>query len=78
MNETLAFIILQNSLEVSKINTFLVNQQTLINETDILKWFKEHADRYDNIRILKTKMEQAIYEELAKVFIFENKKDKAN
>lgn len=53
-----------------------LSEKQIINETDILKWFKENANRYDNIRILKTKMEQAIYEELAKVFIFEKKKDK--
>lgn len=46
------------------------DEQDIIKSTDILKWFKENANRYDNIRILKTKLENAIYEKLTEVFIF--------
>ena len=41
----------------------------VIRNTDIRKWFIDHADRYDNIRTLKTKMELAIFEKLAEVFV---------
>jgi ATP-dependent Clp protease ATP-binding subunit ClpA len=44
-----------------------------IEQTDILEWFKENANRYDNIRILKTKLENAIFDELTKAFIIEGK-----
>lgn len=41
-----------------------------IRKTDILEWFKENADRYDNIRLLKMRLENAVYDELASEFIF--------
>ena len=41
-----------------------------IQKTDILEWFKENADRYDNIRLLKMRLENAVYDELASEFIF--------
>ena len=41
-----------------------------IQKTDILEWFKEHSDRYDNIRLLKMRLENAVYDELASEFIF--------
>ena len=44
-------------------------------ETDILKWFQDNEERYDNIRLLKSKMEQAIYEKLATVFVIENSRE---
>lgn len=40
-----------------------------LNKTGILKWFIDNADRYDNIRILKTKLENAIFESLAEEFV---------
>ena len=48
-----------------------VDEKNVINQTDILEWFKENEERYDNIRLLKNKMEQAIYEKLAEVFVIE-------
>lgn len=40
-----------------------------IAQTDIIKWFKENANRFDNIRLLKTRLENAVYDELASKFI---------
>lgn len=40
-----------------------------IRKTDILDWFMKNAERYDNIRILKTKLENAIFDRLSEVFI---------
>ncbi len=45
------------------------DERKVISNTDIQKWFIEHVGRYDNIRTLKTKMELAIFEKLAEVFI---------
>lgn len=42
----------------------------VIQQSDILYWFKCNANRYDNIRILKTKLENAIFDKLTDVFIF--------
>ena len=35
-----------------------------------MQWFMDNVDRYDNIRILKTKLENAIYHKLSEVYIF--------
>lgn len=35
-----------------------------ISESDILDWFESNAERYDNMRTLKTKIEKAIFEKL--------------
>lgn len=40
-----------------------------IQKTDILDWFLKNAERYDNIRILKTKLENAVFDRLAEAFI---------
>lgn len=40
-----------------------------IQKTDILDWFLKNAERYDNIRILKTKLENAIFDTLADIFV---------
>ena len=40
-----------------------------IQRTDILDWFLKNAERYDNIRILKTKLENAVFDRLAEAFI---------
>lgn len=45
------------------------DEKDVITDTDIRKWFLENADRYDNIRLLKTKLENAIYNELTEKFI---------
>lgn len=45
------------------------DEKDAIEKTDILNWFKENAGWYDNIRILKTKLEKAIFDELTDIFI---------
>ena len=45
------------------------DEKEIIHETDILEWFLKNAERYDNIRILKTKLENAIFDKLAEVFV---------
>jgi ATP-dependent Clp protease ATP-binding subunit ClpA len=40
-----------------------------IKKTPILSWFCENASRYDNIRTLKTKLENAVFDELTEIFI---------
>lgn len=40
-----------------------------IDKTDILDWFIKNAERYDNIRTLKTKLENAIFDKLAEIFV---------
>lgn len=40
-----------------------------IQKTDILDWFIKNAERYDNIRILKTKLENAIFDRLTDSFV---------
>ena len=44
-------------------------EKSFITSTNILNWFTNNADRYDNIRILKTKMENAVFEKLTEHFI---------
>lgn len=46
------------------------DEKQVIIETDILQWFIQNVDRYDNIRILKAKMENAVYDKLSEVFVF--------
>lgn len=45
------------------------DEKETIRQTDILNWFTKNAERYDNIRILKTKLENAIFDKLADKFI---------
>ena len=40
-----------------------------IEKTHILEWFISNVNRYNNIRILKTKLENAIFEKLSEIFI---------
>ena len=47
------------------------DEKKAIEDTDILEWFLNNVDRYDNIRLLKTKLENAIYNELTNKFIIE-------
>lgn len=49
--------------------TLQEDEKSTIQDTDILEWFQKNAERYDNIRILKTKLENAIFDKLADVFI---------
>lgn len=50
----------------------LEDEQAHIASTDILEWFKNNANRYDNIRILKGKLENAIFDELTCRFVINN------
>lgn len=47
------------------------DERIVIGKTDILEWFLKNVDRYDNIRLLKTKLENAIFNELTNTFIVE-------
>ena len=47
------------------------DERELMQSTNILDWFYKNADRYDNIRILKTKLENAIFERLTNQFVIE-------
>ena len=44
-------------------------EREYISKADIHGWFIENAERYDNIRILKTKLENAVFDELTDEFI---------
>lgn len=46
----------------------------IIEKTDIKSWFINKVDRYDNIRILKNKMENAIFSKLTEELILNNDK----
>ncbi len=54
------------------INSLKDDEQKYIKKTTILNWFIKNAERYDNIRILKTKIENAIFEKLTQHFIVSN------
>ncbi len=47
-------------------------EKELIANTDIKDWFEKNAGRYDNIRILKTKLENAIFERLTEKYIMDD------
>lgn len=51
------------------LSTLKADEQEIIKGTDILQWFLNNAERYDNIRILKTKLENAVFEKLAEAFV---------
>lgn len=44
-----------------------------IEKTDIFDWFVKNAERYDNIRILKTKLENAVFDRLAEAFVISDR-----
>lgn len=48
------------------------DEQTVIRKTDILPWFVKNAERFNNIRLLKTKMENAVFDKLAETFVIVN------
>lgn len=52
------------------INCLNDEEKQFINRTDILEWFKSNANRYNNIRLLKTRLENAVYDELTEKFVF--------
>ena len=56
-------------------NRLSCDEQAIICETDILKWFILNADRYDNIRTLKSKLENAMFDELTYKFIISPEDD---
>lgn len=53
------------------INTLQEDEKEEIQRTDILDWFLDNAERYDNIRSLKIRLENAIFEHLASIFIMD-------
>lgn len=53
----------------SILSVIKADEKEEIEKTDILDWFIKNAERYDNIRILKTKLENAIFDRLSEVFI---------
>ena len=46
------------------------DEKKVIEGTNIKCWFLKNVDRYDNIRILKNKIESAIFGKLTEEFIF--------
>ena len=53
----------------SVVETLKEDEKTFISSTNIREWFLKNAKRYDNIRILKTKLENAVFEKLTDNFI---------
>lgn len=51
------------------LNRLTEEEHAFIQGTDIKSWFYENVERYDNIRLLKTKLENAIFDELTDNFI---------
>ncbi len=51
------------------LNSLIEDEKEVIEATDIKDWFLNHSDRYDNIRLLKEKLENAIFEKLAQEFV---------
>lgn len=49
------------------------DEKEVIKSTDILEWFQNNAERFDNIRILKSKLENAIFNKLADIFVIHPK-----
>ena len=49
----------------------LDDERKYIDSTSIKSWFLDNAGRYDNIRILKNKLEKAIYDNLAQQLIID-------
>ncbi len=51
------------------LSTLKEDERAYISSSSIHDWFIKNADRYDNIRILKTKLEYAVFEKLTDHFI---------
>ena len=62
-------IVLNWYLEIT--GDLLDDEKKCIDRTLIKSWFLDNAGRYDNIRILKNKLEKAIYDNLAQQFIID-------
>ena len=45
------------------------DEKAIIHGTNILSWFIDNVSHYDNIRILKTKMENAVFNKLTETFV---------
>lgn len=45
-------------------------EKEIIHNSDVLSWFQENIARYNNIRILKVKLENAIFQKLTEHYIF--------
>ena len=45
------------------------DERSYVISTNIKEWFLKNAERYDNIRILKSKLENAVFEKLTDHFI---------
>ncbi len=58
----------------SIIGTLKEDERSFISETNIRNWFLKNAERYDNIRILKTKLENAVFEKLTDHFIIKTER----
>lgn len=50
------------------------DERDFIEQTTIHEWFNKNINRYDNIRILKSKLERAIFDELTETFVIEEVK----
>ena len=61
--------IIINNWYDSLLHSLKDDEQSIISETDILQWFINNAERYDNIRILKSKLENAVFDKLTDYFI---------
>lgn len=46
-------------------------EKQFINKTNILGWLNSDINRYNNIRLLKTRLENAVYDELTENLYFE-------
>ena len=51
------------------LSTLQQDERAVIEQTNILQWFTQNAERYDNIRLLKTKLENAVFDKLTEAFI---------
>lgn len=51
------------------LSTLQEDETTIIQNSNILDWFCKNAQRYDNIRVLKTKLENAVFSKLTDVFV---------
>jgi len=58
-----------NNWYTSVLSILQDDEKEIIQNTDILDWFEKNAERYDNIRILKTKLENAVFDKLAEAFV---------
>ena len=53
----------------SVLSSLEADEKEEIDKTDMLDWFIKNAERYDNIRTLKIKLENAIFDKLAEIFV---------